>query len=265
MKHIVIKNFEDFILQVMSIGNANDGLLAGVVVETNEDGSLKTYMKDNKSYVEVVGTYPMTLLFRGQSSDYQLIPKLGRIASGGDLPKKELSMITEIKRRTNNFSISHFDEFDILVYGQHYGLATRLLDWTTNPLVALWFACMNENIKTNSFVYLLKQSDDKMIDKEIDKSPFNISETKILKPNLNSDRIVAQNGWFTIHTLDKDKRNFIALNNDVNYQNELWKFEIPHRQKELILIKLNMLGINYEYIYPGIEGTCNFINWKHKS
>jgi len=123
-------------------------------------------------------TLCMTLLFRGQSSDYQLIPKLGRIASGGDLQKKELSMITEIKRRTNNFSISHFDEFDILVYGQHYGLATRLLDWTTNPLVALWFACMNENIKTNSFVYLLKQSDDKMIDKEIDKSPFNISETK---------------------------------------------------------------------------------------
>jgi len=59
MKHIVIKKFEDFILQVMSIGNANDGLLAGVVVETNEDGSLKTYMKDNKSYDEVVGTYPM--------------------------------------------------------------------------------------------------------------------------------------------------------------------------------------------------------------
>lgn len=82
---------------------------------------------------------------------------------------------------------------------------------------------------------------------------------------MNSDRIVAQNGWFTIHTLDKDKRNFIALNSDVNYQNELWKFEIPHWQKELILIKLNMLGINYEYIYPGIEGTCNFINWKHKS
>ena len=37
--------------------------------------------------------------------------------------------------------------FDIMTKYQHYGMCTRLLDLTTNPLVALFFACKTHGVE----------------------------------------------------------------------------------------------------------------------
>ncbi len=82
--------------------------------------------------------------FRGHSdARYELTPSLLRKWDNGDwqfMPSEDLLC--------KELLIAHHDEFqadnycfDRLVRMQHYGLPTRLLDISGNPLVALFFAC----------------------------------------------------------------------------------------------------------------------------
>jgi len=89
------------------------------------------------------------LLFRGQSEKKPLVPSIARKDSQVDTTDTEKKMLEELKRRTKTLIDGmQFDEWDWLIYAQHFGMKTRLLDWTSNPLTALWFACSNEFKKT---------------------------------------------------------------------------------------------------------------------
>lgn len=265
MRKKIITSVEQFVDQVLSI-NSNTMLggaeVGSVLVAYNEDGTLKV---NENNEIEIVGMFPDSLLFRGQNNNYPLIPKLGRTKMNISLENVERKLISEIKRRGDRLLTKGvLDDWELLVYVQHFGLATRLLDWTTNPLIALWFACQDDNKDTNAFVYVLKYSDSSLLDTSKIKSPFSIKKTEIYKPNLNNERIVAQNGWFTVHSLHNATRRFLPLEEESVFKDKIWVMEIPGKQKSEILIKLDILGINHELVYPGIEGSCKYVNWTNE-
>ncbi len=85
--------------------------------------------------------------YRGHADkDWELLPSIFRTPNG--VEKEHLLFHDMVAHEPQSFSECK-STLDYLVQMQHYGLPTRLLDMTTNPLVALYFACLEVSIIDN--------------------------------------------------------------------------------------------------------------------
>ena len=117
-------------------------------------------------FIKIIETHTFVnddTLFRGQNnSEWFLHPKIAR--NGFQFRRNidsEEKMLETFKRHSNQFISKDLNNYwDYLVLAQHYGMSTRLLDWTKNPLAALWF-CVNRKPNKVEFgsVWILKVED----------------------------------------------------------------------------------------------------------
>ncbi len=105
-----------------------------------------------------------SLWYRGcGSAAYQLLPSLYRhqqLKTPDELAHLERELMTRFRQRSIPYhSRSLTDDWDTLFFMQHYGIPTRLLDWTENPLIALHFALMGANKRSTTSGKLAFRSD----------------------------------------------------------------------------------------------------------
>ncbi|WP_158827998.1 FRG domain-containing protein [Mucilaginibacter lacusdianchii] len=208
-------------------------------------------------------------LFRGQTVDNPLIPKIGRLKARGELLEVEKLLLQEFKR-TNPLLIEQhrpMDDWDYLTLGQHFGLPTRLLDWSNNALTALWFATGNTGLEHHTvspyavvWVLMVSASD---FEVNLETThPFEVPETKIIRPRIIKLRINNQSGVFSVIS-SKDLLAKRSLDETDSYQEKLVKIKIPKSCWRDIRSDLNTLGVNAFSIFPELEGLCTYLQWRY--
>jgi hypothetical protein len=204
-------------------------------------------------------------LYRGQPLDKVLLPKIARFDLH-NADETEREMLDDFQQRSVHLiDYEPGSSWDWLALAQHHGMATRLLDWTENPLIALWFSMAPKLEEMNvdySVVWGFNVPKQDIVNSTAGKDPFKGATIKIFKPNHITKRISAQFGWFTIHKANEDGK-FIPFEQNNHYSKRLFKIRINSKCFRECKARLHNFGINFASMYPDIDGLAKHVEWLH--
>ena len=220
-------------------------------------------------------------IFRGQLQQWPLLPTLFRykqidaVRRLGGFKNLEARSLDLFKSRAYPFLsvvVVPQTELDWMVLAQHHGCPTRLLDWTGNPLVGLFFASEKDDDadgvlwSITGFDWFVHDTKNEVLNSFPDKA-------FVYTPKHISPRITAQAAGFTIHPflVDQDGQP-IPFQSGADLQSPIFRPAapnvpagfvehaiIPGACKKTIRNQLHQLSIHREALFPGLDGISDHI------
>jgi FRG domain len=196
-------------------------------------------------------------VYRGSGSrSYDCKPSAGRVKDYE--PLYETRVFRAFQHSAGLFiNPTPTNDWEWLALAQHHGLPTRLLDWTTNPLVAVFFAVSSGKADEAAVVYSHSIDDKEIIDPAVQVDPFGINDVGFLLPTRTVPRIVSQRGLFSAHPKPNESWNPQDFEKDM--------FIIEPRFRARFRRRLFALGIDDSHIWADLDGLCATLKWRYNS
>jgi FRG domain len=210
-------------------------------------------------------------VYRGlPNHEFKLVPSIGRYPYLCDDAGFVWSTFAAgyLEKFTNELAaFGHREELlkeERWAIAQHHGMITPLLDWTRNPLVALYFAVSHvlqkqDDDKNNSVIWALKDFEEYYPRGE-SKTPDS-KRAVVIFPRHLSPRFIAQKGCFTLHDWPPGRERFIPLE-EKDSASALIKYVIPAKSKKGLRMHLNKIGVNEATLFPDLGGVCKHLTWQ---
>jgi len=217
------------------------------------------------------------LVFRGQTQDWPLYPALARILNKRGIdPTQAIQMETRLVEEFTQKAhacgdtiqtVNPSNNYDWWALMQQHGAPTRLLDWSTSPYVALYYAVNDFSEKNDGVVYSLDENllnavymsrgeTEKDIIQQIKSSveenqPANKHLVVLVASKLTS-RMIAQQSRFTVTTHLLTPHDKMA--EEIGGNEVIRKWVIPYELKPKFLKNLKAMNITASALFPGIDG-----------
>lgn len=260
---------EDLTREVMHhVSSYETEVLSG---ESHPPMKTEVVVRQLSEFIELSSQFSEDMIFRGQADKtWQLVPSIARLCGTGsrlDLGKiggwsrlEEEIMNRFIRHARPHVSAEPAGMVEWLVIAQHHGLPTRLLDWTQNPMVALYFALSTEATE-DSIVWAAHPKSVLSVDIDL----ASLGTMQVYFPVNTDPKLTSQKGCFTVQPFPARGAPFTPLQEDARVLQDglhsLTRVLIPAEQdvKQDILSDLANCGVDESSIYPDLFGLSRQI------
>jgi hypothetical protein len=157
--------------------------------------------------------------------------------------------------------ISVLNDLEAASVAQHYGVPSRLMDWSRSPYVAAFFAfyyaLVENRIAGRSSKVAIWCMDQKAFNAERSKAADIARDWEIVTVRGRfNDRLQVQNGKFL--RCNTDQSDFVGYCEHKNISQCLKKFVLPAREANVAVDDLILMGITPAAIYPDFDGVAKY-------